>query len=49
MNSAPTNATCPTKTAPNTTCGPITVNSQYGKPYLFQLSRNIRLGLKFTF
>jgi hypothetical protein len=29
--------------------GPLTVNSQYGKPYLFQLSRNIRLGLKFTF
>lgn len=29
--------------------GPITINSQYGKPYLFQLSRNIRLGLKFTF
>ncbi len=29
--------------------GPLTVNSQYGKPYLFQLPRNIRLGLKFTF
>lgn len=29
--------------------GPITLNSQYGKPYLFQLSRNIRLGLRFTF
>jgi hypothetical protein len=29
--------------------GPITVSSQYGKPYLFQLSRNIRLGLHFTF
>lgn len=25
------------------------VNSAYGKPYYFQLSRNIRLGLKFTF
>jgi len=49
MNSVPTSATCPTTTTPNTTCGPITVNSQSGKPYLFQLSRNIRLGLKFTF
>jgi len=29
--------------------GPITFNSQYGKPILFQLSRNIRLGLRFTF
>ena len=29
--------------------GPFTVSSQYGKPYLFQLSRNIRFGLKFTF
>lgn len=29
--------------------GPLTVNSQYGKPYLFQLPRNIRLGLRFTF
>ena len=29
--------------------GPITVNSQYGKPYLYQLSRNIRLGVHFTF
>jgi hypothetical protein len=29
--------------------GPITVNSQYGKPYLYQLTRNIRLGLHFTF
>ena len=27
----------------------ITLDSQYGKPYLYQLSRNIRLGLKFTF
>jgi hypothetical protein len=26
-----------------------TINSQYGKPYLFQASRNIRLGVKFTF
>ncbi len=43
------------KTLINTSCngacspGPITVNSQYGKPYLHQLSRNIRLGLRFTF
>jgi hypothetical protein len=29
--------------------GPVTLNSQYGKPILFQLSRNIRLGLRFTF
>lgn len=29
--------------------GPITINSQYGQPYLHQLSRNIRLGLRFTF
>jgi Carboxypeptidase regulatory-like domain len=39
MNAAPTNATG----------GPLTVNSQYGKPYLYQLSRNIRLGIHFTF
>jgi len=26
-----------------------TINSQYGKPYLFQAPRNIRLGVKFTF
>ena len=32
-----------------TGAGPITINSQYGKPYFFQLSRNIRLGLRFTF
>jgi hypothetical protein len=29
--------------------GPITVNSQYGKPYEYQQSRNIRLGLHITF
>ena len=29
--------------------GPITMNSQYAKPYLYQLSRNIRLGLHYTF
>jgi hypothetical protein len=29
--------------------GPITVSSQYGKPYLYQQSRNIRLQLHFTF
>lgn len=27
----------------------ITVNSQYGKPYLYQVPRNIRLGLHYTF
>jgi|HubBroStandDraft_6_1064221.scaffolds.fasta_scaffold01746_4 outer membrane receptor protein involved in Fe transport len=26
-----------------------TINSQYGKPYLFQAPRNFRLGVKFTF
>jgi hypothetical protein len=31
------------------TGGPITINSQYGKPLFYQLSRTIRLGLKFTF
>ncbi len=31
------------------TGGPITINSQYGKPMYYQLSRNIRLGVKFTF
>jgi len=25
------------------------LNSAYGKPYYFQLARNIRLGAKFTF
>jgi hypothetical protein len=29
--------------------GPITINSNYGKPLYYQLSRNIRLGVKFTF
>jgi Carboxypeptidase regulatory-like domain len=29
--------------------GPFTVNSQYGHPYLYQVSRNIRLGLHLTF
>jgi hypothetical protein len=33
----------------HTTDGPITLNSWYGKPYAFQQSRNIRLGLHFTF
>ncbi len=37
----------------NATAGPgtpgIIPNSQYGKPYLFQSARNMRLGLKFTF
>jgi Carboxypeptidase regulatory-like domain len=40
MNSAPTGVGG---------TGPLTVNSQYGKPYLYQISRNIRLGLRFTF
>jgi len=41
LNNAPTN--------PTAAGGPLTVNSQYGKPFLFQLPRNIRLGLRFTF
>ncbi|HVZ82260.1 MAG TPA: carboxypeptidase regulatory-like domain-containing protein [Terracidiphilus sp.] len=28
---------------------PLTINSQYGKPYLYQVPRNIRLGLHITF
>jgi hypothetical protein len=31
------------------TGGPITINSQYGKPMYYQAARNIRLGVKFTF
>jgi hypothetical protein len=31
------------------TGGPITVNSQYGKPYWYQQPRNVRLALHFTF
>jgi hypothetical protein len=42
LNSAPT-------TAAVSGTGPATINSQYAKPILFQLSRNIRLGLRFTF
>jgi hypothetical protein len=42
LNNAPT-------TAALSGTGPITVNSQYGKPILFQLGRSIRLGLRFTF
>jgi hypothetical protein len=29
--------------------GPVTVDSQYNKPYLYQLARNIRLAVHFTF
>jgi hypothetical protein len=49
LNAAPTSPLCPSTSNPNGVCGPFTFNSQYGKPYLFQLSRNIRLGLRFTF
>ncbi|HEX8814269.1 MAG TPA: TonB-dependent receptor [Terriglobales bacterium] len=31
------------------TSGIMTLNSQYGKPYIYQLSRNIRLGINFSF
>jgi hypothetical protein len=27
----------------------LTLNSQYGKPYIYQLARNIRLGINFSF
>jgi len=33
----------------STAGGPITVSSQYGKPYEYQLARNIRLELHYTF
>ena len=33
----------------STAGGPITINSQYKQPYLYQVSRNIRLALHFTF
>jgi hypothetical protein len=33
----------------HTSNGPITLNSWYGKPYAYQQSRSIRLGLHFTF
>jgi hypothetical protein len=36
------------KTATGTT-GIATINSNYGKPYLEQISRTIRMGVKFTF
>ena len=39
LNAAPSNANG----------GPLTVDSQYAKPYLYQISRNIRLSAKFTF
>ena len=29
--------------------GPLTINSQYGKPYLYQVGRNLRLGFHFNF
>jgi len=41
LNNSPSNAA--------TGAGPLTVNSQYGKPYLYQISRNIRLAVRFTF
>ncbi|HSC46033.1 MAG TPA: carboxypeptidase regulatory-like domain-containing protein [Candidatus Acidoferrum sp.] len=42
LNAAPT-------TAATSGDGPATINSQYGKPILWQLARNIRFGLRFTF
>jgi len=33
----------------NTLTGVATINSQYGQPYIYQLARTLRVGLKFTF
>jgi hypothetical protein len=33
----------------NPNAGTMTINSQYGQPYIYQISRNIRLAIKFTF
>ncbi len=33
----------------NSVNGTMTVNSQYGQPYIYQLARSIRLGVKFSF
>ncbi len=41
MNNAPTN--------PTTAGGPLTINSEYGKPYLYELSRTIRFGFHYMF
>jgi hypothetical protein len=41
MNAAPTN--------PVSATGPLTINSAYGKPFLYQVARTMRLGVKFTF
>ena len=46
---APYNYTALMNAAPTNSGGPITVNSQYGKPYLYEQGRNIRLGLHITF
>jgi hypothetical protein len=37
------------QSALNSTPTGMTLNSQYGKPYFWQLSRNIRMALRFTF
>jgi hypothetical protein len=39
----------PVLTSTGAPSGIMTVNSQYGKPYLYQLARNIRLGINFSF
>jgi hypothetical protein len=33
----------------NPNAGTMTINSQYGQPYIYQISRNIRFAVKFTF
>jgi hypothetical protein len=47
QGNTPCVAGCSTSTP--TTSGIMTLNSQYGKPYIYQLARNIRLGINFTF
>jgi hypothetical protein len=49
LNSAPSSISCPTKTIPNTVCGPATITSGYGQPNRYQAGRTIRLGIHFTF
>lgn len=48
-NSAGSSINCPTTSNPTGVCGPLTVSSAYGQPNRWQLGRNIRLGVFFTF
>jgi hypothetical protein len=47
QGNTPCIAGCTTSTPTNS--GILTLNSQYGKPYIYQLARNIRLGINFSF